>query len=398
MKHFKYLIVGGGLAGDGAVRGIRELDPNGSIGMFSMELDPPYIRPYLSKNLWKGTPLEKVWKKTESLGVELLLNHKVTDLDVKNKSVRDEAGEEYSYEKLLLATGGSPIQLPFGSQDDIIYYRTLHDYERLRSLSERLERFLVIGGGFIGSEIAAALTLNGKKVVMVLPEEAIGAHVYPAELAHFLNDFYRAKGVELVVQDTVTGLRKDGGRFTVRTRNGLDFEVDGVVAGIGIRPDLQLARQAGLEVDNGILVDEHLQTSTPDVYAAGDVANFPHAALGKRVRVEHEDNAVKMGRQAGRNMAGASEAYTHIPMFYSDLFELGYEAVGEINSKLDTVTDWQEPFKKGVIYYLGDGRVRGVLLWNVWEQVDERPGAAEGKRSVHGRGSQRAHPLAGAAK
>jgi NADPH-dependent 2,4-dienoyl-CoA reductase/sulfur reductase-like enzyme len=176
--------------------------------------------------------------------------------------------------------------------------------------------------------------------------------------------------VDVVADDTVTDIKKDGQGFTVRTRNGLDFTVDGVVAGIGIRPDLQLARQAGLALDNGVLVDEHLQTSAPDVYAAGDVANFQHAALGKRVRVEHEDNAVHMGRQAGRNMAGAHEAYTHVPMFYSDLFELGYEAVGEINSKLEVVADWQEPFQKGVIYYLDGGRVRGVLLWNVWEQVE----------------------------
>lgn len=370
MKHYQYLIIGGGLAGDGAVRGIRELDPDGSIGLFSMELDPPYIRPYLSKNLWKGTPLEKVWKKTEGLGVDLHLNHKVTGLDLKNRSVREEAGGEYSYDKLLLATGGTPIHLPFGDEDDIIYYRTLHDYERLRALSERGERFLVIGGGFIGSEIAAALVMNDKKVVMVFPEVAIGDRVYPGELARFLSDYYREKGVEVVVQDTVTDLQKMGDHFTVRTRNGLDFEADGVVAGIGIRPDLQLAQQSGLAVDNGILVDEHLQTSVPDVYTAGDVANFLHAALGKRVRVEHEDNAVHMGRQAGRNMAGADEAYTHIPMFYSDLFELGYEAVGEINSKLEVITDWQEPFKKGVIYYLEDQRVRGVLLWNVWEQVE----------------------------
>jgi NADPH-dependent 2,4-dienoyl-CoA reductase/sulfur reductase-like enzyme len=124
-------------------------------------------------------------------------------------------------------------------------------------------------------------------------------------------------------------------------------------------------------VENGIVVDKHLLTSAPDIYAAGDVANFFHSALGKRVRVEHEDNAVRMGKLAGRNMAGAAEPYTHIPMFYSDLFELGYEAVGELSSKLETVADWQEPFKKGVVYYLGEGRVRGVLLWNVWDFVPE---------------------------
>jgi NADPH-dependent 2,4-dienoyl-CoA reductase/sulfur reductase-like enzyme len=141
------------------------------------------------------------------------------------------------------------------------------------------------------------------------------------------------------------------------------------VAGIGIRPNDELARQAGLQVQNGIVVDEHLRTSATDIFAAGDVANFFHVMLGKRMRVEHEDNAVKMGELAGRNMAGADESYTHAPMFYSDLFELGYEAVGELNSKLEMATDWQDGFNKGVVYYLGNRRVRGVLLWNVWDKV-----------------------------
>lgn len=369
MKRYKYLIVGDGLAGDAAVRGIRELDANGSIGMFSMELDPPYTRPNLSKGLWKGRPMEKVWRNTESMNVELILNRKITELDIEKKCIRDELGEEYTFDKLLLATGGSPTHLPFGG-DDIIYFRNLHDYQRLRALSEQKENFLVIGGGFIGSELAAALTMVGKKVVMIFPEAAIGSNVYPQDVSHFLNDYYRGKGVQLVTNDSVESLQKDGDRLTVRTGSGRLFDVDGVVAGIGIHPNTQLAEQAGLQVDNGIVVDEHLLTSARDVYAAGDVANFYHSTLGRRVRVEHEDNAIHMGKLAGRNMAGASESYTHAPMFYSDLFDLGYEAVGEINSQLQTVEDWQEPLKKGVIYYLDQERVRGVLLWNVWDQVD----------------------------
>ncbi len=209
----------------------------------------------------------------------------------------------------------------------------------------------------------------GKKVTMVFPEEAIGVRVFPNDLSKYLNDHYRQKGVDVVTGDLVTNLEKNGDRLTVQTRNGRRFEVDGVVAGIGIRPNVELAQRAGLQVENGILVDEHLLTSAPDVFAAGDAANFLHAALGKRVRVEHEDNAIHMGKLAGRNMAGADEAYTHTPMFYSDLFEHGYEAVGEINSRLETVTDWQDPFTKGTIYYLENGRVRGILLWNVWDQV-----------------------------
>ena len=369
MKHYKYLIIGGGLAGDGAARGIRELDPDGSIGMFSMELDPPYVRPNLTKGLWKGTPLEKIWKDTKSLGVDLYLGRRVTQINVQKKCIDDETGEEYTFDKLLLATGGTPKRLPFGGED-IIYYRDLGHYRRLRALSERREQFLVIGGGFIGSELAAALSMNRRKVTLVFPEEAIGANVYPGELSHYLNDYYLGKGVNLLTGDAVEDIQKDGERFKVRTRSGHLFEVDGVVAGIGIQPTLELAEQAGLQLDDGILVDEHLQTSAPNIYAAGDAANFLHSALGKRVRVEHEDNAVHMGKQAGRNMAGAEEKYNHVPMFYSDLFELGYEAVGEINRKLDIVIDWQEPLKKGVIYYMEKESVRGVLLWNVWEQVE----------------------------
>ena len=370
MKHYRYLIVGGGLTGDAAARGILELDVAASIGMISKESDPPYTRPSLSKGLWKGRPIGKIWRNTRELGVDLHLERTVTDLDPKEKYLRDNAGGEYTYDKLLLATGGSPIRLPFGD-DNIIYYRDFQDYHRLRAATEHGEHFLVIGGGFIGSEIAAALTMIGKKVVMIFPEESMGANIYPSDLSQFLNDFYREKGVEVVAGDFVTSLEKTGDRSIVRTRAGRSFEVDGVVAGIGIRPNVELAQQAGLQVDNGIVVNEHLLTSAPDIFAAGDVAKFYHSALGKGVRVEHEDNALRMGKLAGRNMAGADEPYTHVPMFYSDLFELGYEAVGELSSKLETVADWEEPFKKGVVYYLDEGRVRGVLLWNVWDFLPE---------------------------
>lgn len=369
MKHYRYLIVGGGMTGDAAVRGIRELDSGGSIGMFSMEPDPPYTRPSLSKGLWKGRPLEKIWRNTQSLGAELHLGRKIIHLDPLKKYVRDEKGDEYTFDKILLALGGSPNRLPYGD-DNIIYYRDLQDYQRLRALSEQGEKFIVIGGGFIGSEIAAALTMIGKKVVMVFPEETIGASIFPNDLSYHLNDYYRQKNVKLVTNDVVVALEKKGDHLTVRTRSGRNFEVDGVVAGIGIHPNLDLAKGSGLQVDNGIVVDEHLKTSAPDIFAAGDVANFFHSALGKHVRVEHEDNAVMMGKMAGRNMAGANEVYTHVPMFYSDLFELGYEAVGEMSSRMQIVTDWQDAFNKGVVYYLEHGRVRGVLLWNVWKQVD----------------------------
>lgn len=370
MKHYKYLIIGGGLAGDAATKGIRELDPDGTIGMISMEPDPPYMRPNLSKGLWKGRPVEKIWRKTQERGTELHLNCKVTQIDAQKKLVRDVDEDEYTYDKLLLATGGAPNHLPFG-EGNIIYFRTFQDYQQLRKLTEKGHRFLVIGGSFIGSEIAAALNMVGQQVTMVFPESAISERAFPKDLAEFLNEYYRLNGVEVLSGESVASVQKEGDHIVAHTGSGRAIEVDGVVAGIGIHPNLDLAKQAGLDVDNGILVNEQLHSSHPDIYAAGDAASFFHSALGRRIRVEHEDNAVQMGRTAGRNMAGASEAYTHIPMFYSDLFDLGYEAVGEINSKLQTYADWQEPFKKGVIYYLDDGQVRGVVLWNVWDKTEE---------------------------
>jgi NADPH-dependent 2,4-dienoyl-CoA reductase/sulfur reductase-like enzyme len=275
---------------------------------------------------------------------------------------------------LLLATGGTPRRLPFGG-DEVIYYRTLGDYERLRALTQSGQRFAVVGGGFIGSEVAAALAMNGKRVTMVVPEAGVCSRLFPGDLVDFVNDFYRQKGVEILAGRRVSGLETRAGQavLTVGDSSGgsaREVVADGVVAGIGIQPNVELAREAGLEVEDGIRVDASLRTSHADIYAAGDVANFYNPALGRRLRVEHEDNANTMGRAAGRAMAGRAVNYDHLPFFYSDLFELGYEAVGEVDARLETVADWKQPYREGVVYYLRDGRVRGVLLWNVWEQVE----------------------------
>jgi 3-phenylpropionate/trans-cinnamate dioxygenase ferredoxin reductase subunit len=369
MVHYQYMIVGGGMTADSAARGIRNVDPKGPIGMISMESDLPYNRPPLSKKLWQGKPVDSIWRKTESLGVELHLGLKVESIDPGVMSLRDDQGTVYTYDKLLLAMGGTPRHLPFGG-DQIIYYRTLGDYQRLRQLTEQAMRFIVIGGGFIGSEIAAALAMNGKEVAMVFPDEGIGARIYPHDLSQYLNHFYRDKGVEVLAGDTVQGFQSRSSQLIIKLGSDRELQAEGVIAGIGIQPNVELAEQADLKVDNGIVVDEFLQTSHAGIYAAGDVASFYNPALGVRMRVEHEDNANTMGMNAGQNMAGDQKPYHHLPFFFSDLFELGYEAVGELNSQLEMVADWQEPYQKGVVYYLKNGRVRGVLLWNVWEQVE----------------------------
>ena len=374
MPHFQYLIIGGGMTGDAAVKGIRSIDSQGTIGVISAEADPPYDRPPLTKGLWKGDQLDSIWLETAKLGADVRLQRNITRLDLSAKRAVDDHSEEYTFDKLLLATGGTPRQLPFGG-NLINYYRMVADYRRLRADADRSQRFAVIGGGFIGSEIAAALAMNGKNVVMVFPDEGIGSRVYPADLSYFLNDYYREKGVDIRAVTKVTGLVSRGGRQVLQTQNASggsagEIEVEAVVAGLGIVPNTKLAEDTGLRVDNGIIVDRFLRTDNPDVFAAGDVASFENPALGSRLRVEHEDNAKTMGQVAGLNMAGQATACDHLPSFYSDLFDLGYQAVGELDSRMETFSDWQEPYRTGVIYYLRDGRVRGVLLWNVWDQVD----------------------------
>ena len=237
-------------------------------------------------------------------------------------------------------------------------------------MSEKGERFAVIGGGFIGSEIAAALTMNGKKVTMIFPGHDIGERLFPRDLARYVSGIYKEKGVELVPGEKVVASEARGDQRMLKTASGKTIVVDAVVAGIGIEPNIELAKSIGLTTENGVVVDEFLRTTQSRHLCSRRRGRYSTTRRSENgIRVEHEDNANSMGRLAGRNMAGMTEPYDHLPFFYSDMFELGYEAVGEVDSRLETFADWKRPNEEGVVYYLKDGRVRGVLLWNVWEQV-----------------------------
>jgi len=374
MYKYQYLIVGGGMTGDSAVRGIREVDDTGAVGVIGAELHFPYDRPPLSKSLWKDAPVDSIWRRREKSGVTFHLGRTACALDTYRKQVIDDHGDIYSFDKLLLATGCRPRRLPI-QDEHIIYFRTLDDYTDLRIITDNRRRLAIIGSGFIGAEVAAALAAIGKEVVMIFRGTGIGNQLFPPDLSLFLNEYYEHKGVELLPHTVVkaTGRRGDKMQLVVsdtKTDSVRELEVDGVVAGIGTVPNVELAQSAGLEVSDGIRVSSGLVTSDSSIYSAGDVASFYHEVLGKWLRVEHEENANVMGRLAGNAMAGKAVTYQQLPFFYSDLFDLGYEAVGDVRRSLGTIAEWKQPYRKGVVYYLKDRHLRGVLLWNVFGKVD----------------------------
>src|SRR3954453_16967964 len=364
MNTTKYLIVGAGMTGDMAAKGIREHDYEGSITMVGADPHPTYKRPLLTKGLWQGAPEEKLWRESAE-GVELVTGRRIASLDLAAHTATDDSGEDYQWEKLLLATGAKPREIP--GAEGVIWYRTLDDYRRLRETTAEGSHVVVIGGGFIGSEIAAGLANNGRRVTMLFPEPGIGFRLFPLGLSQFVAEYYREKGVDVHTEEYV----KSASGTRVETDSGLTLEADAVVAGLGVIADTELAESAGLEISDGIVVDEYGRAPGPrEALPAGDVARFPVRALGTTMRIEHEDHANSHGKAVGANMAGADTPYDHLPFFYSDLFDLGYEAVGQVDSRLEVVEDWQEPNRKGVITYVEDGKPRGVLLWNVGDKID----------------------------
>lgn len=375
MTDFRYLIVGGGMVADSAARGIRELDADGSIGIISEDVDRPYARPALSKKLWTDPDFswdEKVDLHTEETGATFVLGTRVTAIDRDAKTVTTDQGDTHGYERLLIATGGKPRGLDgLEPSDRVLDYRSAADYRKLREFADAGAHVVVVGGGYIGTEITAGISQNGAKVTFVDPDEVVGGRMFPADLAQAFQQRFVDAGVDLRLGRRVESGTQTADGVVLTLDDGSTVEAEAVVVGLGIEPVTQLASDAGLTVRDGIVVSSTLRTDDESIFAAGDVAEYPDRILGTR-RVEHVDNAQQQGRQAGRNLADADETYDHTPMFYSDVFDMGYEAVGQVTSSLHTIEDWHEPTVTGVVYYLDDDQVvKGVLLWNVWDKTDE---------------------------
>ncbi len=368
MGHYRYVLVGGGVAADAAVQGIRSLDDIGRIGLVHEEAFAPYDRPPLSKGLWRGDSDASVFRAADRHGVELLPGRRVVRLSTASRTVTDDRGESHGYERLLLATGAAPRLLP-GAEGRA--YRTLDDYRRLREEACPGRTALVVGGGLLGSELAAALAGAGVRVTQLMPEGGGPcARLFPKALAAQVSHGFASRGIRVETGVTAERSRQERGRWQVVSARGAAFEADLLVTALGVEPRVELARSGGVVVEEGVVVDERLRTSDPSVFAAGDVAVLPMPVLGGRRRFEHEDAALSMGHLAGRNMAGADERYGHLPMFYGELFELGFEAVGDIDARLETVEAWRVPGRVGVVYYGHGGRVRGVLVCGLSGRID----------------------------
>jgi 3-phenylpropionate/trans-cinnamate dioxygenase ferredoxin reductase component len=372
-----FVIVGASLTGAKAAEALRVEGFDGRLILIGAETDRPYERPPLSKDFLRGEADGKPYVHEadfyEQHEIELRTSTIVRDLDPSVNEIELEGGERLAYDKLLLATGAEPRRLPIeGAElEGVHYLRTLADSEALgRELGDD-RRVIVVGSGWIGSEVAASARQRGSEVTLIERGSVPLERVLGPELGSIYAEIHRDHGVELLPGTTLEAFEGDGRIERVRTGDGRAIGADLVVVGIGVVPRIELAQRAGLKTENGILVDAHLRTSHGNVFAAGDVANAEHPFYGRRIRVEHWDNAINQGEAAARSMLGSREPYKRIPYFFSDQYEVGMEYVGH-------ATEWDEVVYRGdvaarefIAFWLKDERLVAGMNVNVWDVSDQ---------------------------
>jgi 3-phenylpropionate/trans-cinnamate dioxygenase ferredoxin reductase subunit len=361
-----YVIVGASLAGAKAAQTLREEGFDGRVVLIGDDGHRPYERPPLSKGYLLGTEDESAaYVHDEGFyaenRIEQMLGTRVAAIDRAARTVTCEPGGEVAYDKLLLATGASPrrLNVPGGDDPGLFHLRTMDDSQRLRAaVSGGTARVVVVGAGWIGLECAAAARTYGCPVTIVEPEETPLYRTLGPEVGGVFADLHRRNGVDLRLGTGVTEIRRDGDAYTVVDSDGAELPADVVIVGVGARPNDDLARESGLETDNGVLVDSALRTADPDVYAAGDVANAYHPVLGGRLRVEHWDNALNSGPAAARAMLGQDVTYEPVPFFFSDQYDLGMEFAGIV-----TPGEYDEVVVRGGIEPGDDGSLEFLAFW-----------------------------------
>jgi 3-phenylpropionate/trans-cinnamate dioxygenase ferredoxin reductase subunit len=377
-----FAIVGASLAGAKAAEALREQDFDGDVILFGAETHLPYERPPLSKGFLKGTEDRdsfvvhpKEWYEEQK--VELRLGTEVTGLDASAHRLTTADGGEMAYDRLLLATGSTPrrLSMPGADAPNVRYLRTVDDSEELRAAIDEQARVVIVGAGWIGLEVAAAASEAGASVTVIESLDLPLLRVLGPEMASVFADLHRDHGVDLRLGTTLSEIRTDAGQATsVVLGDGSDVPATLMVVGIGITPNTALAEAAGLEVDNGIVVDEALRSSDPDVFAAGDVANAQHPLLGRRIRVEHWANALNQPAVAAKAMRGEPASFDMLPYFYTDQYDLGMEYVGYVGPGDDThvAVRGDTAGREFVAFWLDpQDRVQAGMNVNVWDVVDD---------------------------
>lgn len=368
-KQVDFLLVGGGMASAHCAAELRRLGADGEILLVGREPHVPYERPPLSKEYLRGEATEadaevhpESWYGEND--VELRTSTNVLGFDAKARTAKLQGGDEVSFEKALLATGArvNILRVDGAQLDGIHYLRALANSDSIREDAESADHVVLIGGSYIGTEVAASLTAKGSKCTIVMMEDVALSKVFGEEPGRFFHELLESKGVEIVGGETLDSFLGDGRVSAVRTESGREIECDCVVVGAGVHPEAMLAERGGLEVENGVVCDATLQSSVEGIYAAGDCCNYESAIHGERLRIEHWDVAMQQGQAAAGNLLGAGEEYRVVPYFFSDLADWSsLEYVGP-------AYDWDEIVWRGdrdsgqfMAWYLKGGKVAGAL-------------------------------------
>ncbi|KRL33270.1 NAD(P)/FAD-dependent oxidoreductase [Liquorilactobacillus uvarum] len=373
-KHFNYLLIGGGMAADQAAAGIRSADSKGSLGIISADSDEPYARPALSKKLWVDpdfTEDDTNFHTKEKNNATLFLKTQVISIDSAEHLVTTNKDTQFSYDKLLLATGSTPQTLAGPESDLVVALRSKADYRKIRAFSDNHKHVIVVGNGYIGNEIAAGLIQNKVQVSLIVSGERLYDKKFPTYLSKKYQQKYLDAGVKIYSKKRAEKYEIEDTQVKVFLNDGTVLKGDGLVLGLGAKIELDLAEKTQLKTDKlGVVVDKYLKTSAPDIWAAGDIISYPDVILGRQ-NAGHVNHAVKSGYIAGQNMAGKEISYNHTPYFYSWVFDVSWEALGTVSSKLKMYAEKLQHSDGSIIYYFDDADIlQGVLLWNARINLD----------------------------
>jgi NADPH-dependent 2,4-dienoyl-CoA reductase/sulfur reductase-like enzyme len=391
MSESRFVILGGGMVAGYAAKQLVELGLKpGEMTILSADNSVPYERPPLSKGFLAGKESEESIRINSTdfyreHGIDLKLNCEISGVDLRRKRLILKAGGEFGYSKLIVATGASPrtLEIPGSELQNLYYLRSLDSSKAIRSTAEKSKRAVVIGGGFIGMEVAAVLAQKNIEVTMVLTEDRLGKRLFSPQMSTVFESYYATHGVRLIKGTTVTELRGDGAVSAAVVNNGQSVPCDLVVAGIGVRLNTAILADTGVEVADGVMVNEYLETSQPDIYAAGDIANYQDVLFEKRRRVEHWDNAVTQGQYCARSLMGERLPFKHVPYFFSDIFDLSYEYWGDSSGADQVVHRGELSSKSFSVWWLRQKRlVAAFVMGRPDEEREAAPKWIEAKQAV----------------